>query len=1033
LGHAQSDLYHIKNPLKKPTQKTHKKPANQTPKNPQNTLFCVKIIVFFFFVYNISMANIGNIFDSNYKRSKQSNTTLIIILATIILITITPSAYAAIKGALTPEAQVGNCDGTLCVNDVQPGTVSSGGGQTLTLVGSGFPDKFGANNYVQSAASGAQLVADFDGIDNTNSGDLNHDTTAQNWTDIKNNISIPLLNDPTGEGWQDRGYKFEGNKFFEKLPVPSQFPTGTGARTFEVTFITPSTFNGSSSTFSGPLVSYGGGCGNMGRIAYYWGTNPFMFWGGCNVGNDATFPATSDLWAKSKLNTISFSYNGLSDMAAYVNGEPQTISNDLYLPLNTGNQHLIFGGNYTPDKVSSPQGTISEPVTGFTLVSFRLYSGKLSSTEITANRLVDQQRFLAPPTVTVGGEPCLNVIAASATEIQCQVPAHADGSVDVVLNYNGKTVTKQNAVTYYSPSLTSVSPSTALKTGGAEIVLNGTNFPYAATSDYVQDGLVGHWDAINNIGLGDKYHSNTTQVWTDLIHGEKLDLYDDPTGAGWNANNYTFAGTAFFGAEPVPAAFPINNADRTIETTYMIPSEASIADNTVISNYGDSKTVGGCDNLLTRQMFTRSNNVLQFWPLGGCGNGGKTDFRIAMTKQMKTAGTINTTTTKWHEYKDNPESKSYVNGTAYYNMVSDPTHAALTTGSCRFSLGALWGCQGGAYYTSGYATGFKMNTYRIYSRLLTSAEIAYNANLDQLRFKNPPVVNIGGTVNGDVINGGVNCGSLVVISKTQIKCKLSTGLNLATGLTDVHFDWSGFIVTIPNAIDFVADTESVVSSISTGAGYSAVAPLFGSNILTIKGKNLDTVDSVKIGGNNCPIINGGTTEQITCTVPAASNSGIVDVTYHTTIGNRTSSLTSAFEYVGATANPVSFHVENDGGVIGFDGIAIDPAWDGVSEIDICVPNAYSSNFDAAGVNSFVSQTVVGNDDSTVCAAGAGQKLIRFIAYPDPSYSQLTVATVNEFLEKIKFGTGSSGPSGIGSADESVAAGSVSIKLLNSLW
>ncbi|MBQ6924122.1 MAG: fibronectin type III domain-containing protein [Kiritimatiellae bacterium] len=60
----------------------------------------------------------------------------------------------------------------------------------------------------------------------------------------------------------------------------------------------------------------------------------------------------------------------------------------------------------------------------------------------------------------------------------------------------------------------------------------------AATSRYVQDGLVAHWDGVENAGAGAP-HDASASTWKDLVGGKEFSL----TGVTVNADRMTFAGT----------------------------------------------------------------------------------------------------------------------------------------------------------------------------------------------------------------------------------------------------------------------------------------------------------------------------------------------------------------------------------------------------------------------------------------------------------------------------------------------------------
>jgi hypothetical protein len=94
------------------------------------------------------------------------------------------------------------------------------------------------------------------------------------------------------------------------------------------------------------------------------------------------------------------------------------------------------------------------------------------------------QNFGSGATVTFGGAAATSVVVVSATTITANTPPHAQGSVNVVVtNPDGQSATLANGFTFgaSAPTVTSVSPTTGLTTGGTSLTLNGSNFVSGAT------------------------------------------------------------------------------------------------------------------------------------------------------------------------------------------------------------------------------------------------------------------------------------------------------------------------------------------------------------------------------------------------------------------------------------------------------------------------------------------------------------------------------------------------------------------------
>jgi hypothetical protein len=96
------------------------------------------------------------------------------------------------------------------------------------------------------------------------------------------------------------------------------------------------------------------------------------------------------------------------------------------------------------------------------------------------NASLDQLRFLSPPTVTIGGSACKDVVVLSATQLQCTAPSHVEGKVDVVVTpTDGSPATITGGYEYVNASamtVTGVNPNIGPSFGGTYIKIIGNNF-----------------------------------------------------------------------------------------------------------------------------------------------------------------------------------------------------------------------------------------------------------------------------------------------------------------------------------------------------------------------------------------------------------------------------------------------------------------------------------------------------------------------------------------------------------------------------
>ena len=84
--------------------------------------------------------------------------------------------------------------------------------------------------------------------------------------------------------------------------------------------------------------------------------------------------------------------------------------------------------------------------------------------------------------VTFGGTAATSVTPVSATSVVCLPPAKTAGAVTVAVTTPGGTATLTNGYTYIlAPTLTSLSPTSGLLTGGTPVILTGTNLTGVTT------------------------------------------------------------------------------------------------------------------------------------------------------------------------------------------------------------------------------------------------------------------------------------------------------------------------------------------------------------------------------------------------------------------------------------------------------------------------------------------------------------------------------------------------------------------------
>jgi hypothetical protein len=373
----------------------------------------------------------------------------------------------------------------------------------------------------------------------------------------------------------------------------------------------------------------------------------------------------------------------------------------------------------------------------------------------------------------------------------------------------------------------SLSPNFGSLNGGNYIYIYG-DFPYAASSDYEQEGLVAMWDAIDNTGLGDKYHTNAATTWKDLTgHGYDGDLF----GGTWNSNSLAFNGES-------------SNPDYVL-----LPDELDIKLPATVE--GVTKTSTEYNGI----MFYDKNQYTTFgyykerpcFIVGGGGGG----TAIHPTYDISSSFNEAITTLSMRYGTNFPaEIRLNMNGAA---VPPDNNHLEYWVAGAKHSNIGRRDTDSEVYLP--YP--FKGNIFclRIYDRQLTDEQLAYNTEKDQKRYLSPPTVKIDGKL----------CTEVVVLSDHFLMCKVPPGIT-GTGQKDVAVN----DISYSRAYKYVdPDIDFYINSI---------APIIGSATqeLTLTGKRLNEIDTVMAGGILCPLVSKSPTEY-KCILPS-NPPGEVDIT-----------------------------------------------------------------------------------------------------------------------------------------------------------
>ncbi|MBQ4200266.1 MAG: hypothetical protein II649_10350 [Kiritimatiellae bacterium] len=253
-------------------------------------------------------------------------------------------------------------------------------------------------------------------------------------------------------------------------------------------------------------------------------------------------------------------------------------------------------------------------------------------------------------------------------------------------------------------------------------------------NDYVQDGLVGHFDAIRNVGAEAVHDSNAT-VWKNLADGPDAE-FQYRSGAtpdsGWTDTSYFFKEDAM--------ATAVGTIDLGTNFTVQIAITADPAAQT-------TSTVGGNQDASSYNAWFNDNpkNDNGFWTLGTAAN------LIGNFTKLKTApsGNVRPYISNWSgEYVtwmlDGANGKCWTFETDTIPNCTSLTVVSEKPAARKYCWGAEYNADKGVLQA--FLTG-EYHSVRLYNRVLSDLEIKQNRRVDEARYRGKGDVTI---VNGAI-------------------------------------------------------------------------------------------------------------------------------------------------------------------------------------------------------------------------------------------------------------------------------------------
>jgi len=638
---------------------------------------------------------------------------------------------------------------------------------------------FDVGDYVQDG-----LVLNYDGIRNAGPT-ADHDPDATTWIncanpgtcdmerystngtkDNSNQATAAAWNKDASKGeWTDYGFVFsKGSIFWESsnFKLPTAF---THQLLVEATSADQSGIGYPVCGYNASLWNNGGSIGirSSGTIANTMYFTPLDNAGG-NSGNRPAIPGTSFTYGTAILRdkeAVMFSGTTAPWSSASTGGTSGYYSNSSYNPVErTISNGISLGGHY-PRTDEMFKGTIK---------FYRFYSKALSDDEVAWNRVVDEYRYFGRTSAL----PVTNVVVASNIPIVAGEEPLGCYAVDGSHTFSApasKVVKGRNYTldgftietwdgSQWGAAVEHAGETSYTATDSALVRLTwqwtpGDGLVAYDAGDYVQDGLVLHYDGIRNAGL-DAPHDSAATTWVNIANPGFGDLAryslvssalqeGSATGA-WTDNGFVFSKNALFrysDSFTVPtryttqAVFDAKQSEQDDIAYIVCPSPDgngndwqrwSVGLRKTSFNYGD----GNVANVLFYCAADAAGGRL-----AERGSADKVYNYATAMLDVTNAVVFSGTTAPWT-----------ATGASYGHRVSTGSGSArtLTKG---FSLA-------GHYSTTTELLKGTIHDFRFYDRVLSDDEIAWNRVVDKARYFTEPnvvVVSTRADVQANEVDG----------------------------------------------------------------------------------------------------------------------------------------------------------------------------------------------------------------------------------------------------------------------------------------
>lgn len=590
------------------------------------------------------------------------------------------------------------------------------------------------------------LALRLDGIDNAGVGV--HDASAAVWKDLSGNGRDAYLagNADGTSYWTDKGFYFNFNAVFS---TAEKFAFGT-QHTFEVLM------DGKRSDWWGNtaekdiLVPSTGPTGAGG--IYYKAANEIL----CHRSDATTGNAWNAMPGFYRLNTVTY-LAALRDNAKTALITGTTYPETEYDVANGGiaasqnyvtNAWLVGSKNLVADPTTWLVGgrtTVPANTTKGTVKSVRLYNRLLTEEELAHNRAIDEARFFGKIPAT----GCV-VVQSAVAGLEGREPSgiyfpdgwtFSAGSGTNTVRGIGWVCAGYQLQTWDDDSSTWGAQQTVLCDGGniAEYTPSGTSFASVritwlwkpvkgirAASDYAVDDYVVGGAQLHLDGLA---HGDSDTIWSDLSgNGRNATLAGNPRNEShWVDDGYFFASNAVFAtADTATGKFSLGHA-----YTMQAVSDVNFADNLRASNAQGGTFVSPIDHYAYGSIWIKSDGTGTIQHRTGDTTGAEWNMNAAVIVGTEGHATYLTALR-------NGNRTALLDGTAYpttSNTIKNQACIDWSEGSKDSAAAATrWGIGSASVGGGSHPLYGTVKSIRLYDRMLTEDELAWNRKVDEARF-----------------------------------------------------------------------------------------------------------------------------------------------------------------------------------------------------------------------------------------------------------------------------------------------------------